>query len=132
MRVICNLSCPRTHDTSALPKALYDLYLRPDSGEIMSLVDEGRITVSPTEITCIVSSKRADVTAWLDVLLELYPDIDPEVNIIKRHIRSEFIRSPLTDTFNVRLKEIKRQHGHNGALLQREWFWKPEEEKVSP
>ena len=128
MRVICNLSCPHEHPTSAIPAALNDIHSKNDPEGLLKLLDAGNLVNSVDGFVCIMGSERADVVAWLDLLQDFYPDIEPEVKTLKRHIRSEFIRSPLTNTFGVRLKDINRQHGYDGKLIQRGWFWKPEDE----
>jgi hypothetical protein len=129
MNVVLDLTCPERHSTSEFPTAVRKLYYnRHEHADLLSMIESYGSPNSGGFHRLEILGTRADVTAWLDLLLEEFPGIKPEIDILKRHIRSEFIRSPMTYRYSLSLKEIKRQHGYNGELYSRPWFWFPRSE----
>lgn len=121
MNVIVELTAPCHYSTSAMPKVLHDLYYHRDG--LLSMINHHGCPHNGGQHTCTVSGERADVVAWLDLFLEQYPEVQPEIDVIKRTIRREFINSPLTTRLHIKLGRFNRQHAHKGSLISRPWFW---------
>lgn len=121
MNVIVELTSPEHHASSAMPAALRDLYYHHDG--LTRMIKHYGCPNTGGQHTCTISGERADVVAWLDLFLEEHPKTKPEIDIIKRTIRREFVNSPLTNRLHVKLGRFNRQHAHNGSLISRPWFW---------
>lgn len=123
MKVTVVLSAPEHHKTSHMPFALRQMYYGGDT--LTRLIDMSGYPNNGGQHTCTISGDRADVVAWLDLFLEEYPDAKPEIDIIKRAIRREFINSPLTHRLRINLSDFTRQHVYKGQFISRKWFWHP-------
>jgi hypothetical protein len=121
MKVHLNLTSPEQHYKSAMPKALRDLHYGRSG--LISLIDHTGCPNNGGQHTLTVSGERQEVVAWLDLFLEQYPETKPEVDILKRNIRREFINSPLTNSLKITLSKFMQQHSYEGTLVSKPWFW---------
>lgn len=126
MEVILNLSTPEHHKTSHMPYAIRQMYYGNDM--LSRLITMNGYPNNGGQHTCTISGDRADVVAWLDLFLEEYPDAKPEIDIVKRTIRREFINSPLTHCLRIKLSDFTRQHVYKGQFVSRKWFWHEQDE----
>lgn len=123
MEVVLDLSVPEHHKTSHMPYAMRQMYY--GNGMLSRLISMHGYPNNGGQHTCTINGDRADVVAWLDLFLEEYPDTKPEIDIIKRTIRREFINSPLTHCLRIKLADFTRQHVYKGQFISRKWFWHP-------
>lgn len=123
MEVTVVLSVPEHHKTSHMPYAIRQMHYGNDN--LSGMISMSGYPNNGGQHTCTIWGDRADVVAWLDLFLEEYPDTKPEIDIIKRTIRREFINSPLTHRLKVDLREFTRQHVYKGQFISRKWFWHP-------
>lgn len=123
MEVTVILTVPGHHKTSHMPHAIRQLHYGNDN--LSGLISMSGYPNNGGQHTCTIWGKRPDVVAWLDLFLEEYPDTKPEIDIIKRTIRREFINSPSTRRLKVDLREFTRQHVYKGQFISRKWFWHP-------
>lgn len=134
MQVTIDLSAPCHHATSKMPKALHALwYGRGNSDDLLGLISAHGCPHTGGEHTFRFTADRADAVAWLDLFKEHYPDVEPEIMMIKRKIHLAFVQGHGLNSrgdLKVVLKELTKQVGHNGKLLQRGWFWTPEWEET--
>lgn len=126
MEVTLELTAPEQHKTSHMPYALRQLHYHND--ELSRIINMQGCPNTGGRHTCTVRGERADVVAWLDLFLEEYPDTKPEIDIIKRTIRREFINSPLTHNLKIKLSDLTRQHVYKGQFISRPWFWHEQNE----
>lgn len=123
MDVTVVLTVPEHHKTSHIPHAICHMHYYNDT--LPHLINMHGCPHHGGQHTCTINGKRADVTAWLDLFLEEYPNTKPEIDIIKLTIRREFINSPLTHRLKINLSEFTRQHVYKGQSISRKWFWHP-------
>lgn len=122
--IYIDLSAPESHATSAMPKALRDIYYSGKRGDtLLGLIESTGYPLRGGTHALKVFGKRPDVVAWLDLFLEHYPDTKPEIDIIKKEIRKIFIHEPDRRLVQIKLSQFTRQHGYNGQLITRKWFW---------
>lgn len=129
MKVTLDLSAPCHHPVSKMPKALHNLwYGRNTSDDLLSLISAYGCPHTGGEHTFRFTADRADAVAWLDLFQEANPEIEPEIMIIKRKIHAGFVQGTGLNhhgDLKIVLKEIMKQVGYNGELVQRSWFWTP-------
>lgn len=122
--VYIQLSSPQQHPTSAMPKALHDLYYGGEvENDLLRLIQFTGYPHNGGSHTFTVFGERYDAVAWLDLFLERFPETKPEIEIIKKEIRKVFLHEPSKRILYIKLSEFKRQHGYNGQLITRKWFW---------
>ena len=122
--VYVDLSAPESHASSAMPKALRDLYYSGKRGDtLLSLIESTGYPHNGGSHTLKVFGKRYDVVAWLDLFLDQYPDTKPEIDIIKKTIRTRFLHEPDGRLFQIKLGSFTRQFGYKGEIITRKWFW---------
>lgn len=126
MKVTVALTAPEHHKTSHMPTALRQMYYQSGYDELCSLIDMTGYPHNGGSHSCAISGERADVVGWLDLFLEAFPDTKPEIDIIKRTIRREFVNSPLTHHLRIDLSDFTRQHVYKGQFISRKWFWHEE------
>ncbi|QGH72035.1 hypothetical protein N1M2_172 [Klebsiella phage N1M2] len=128
MKVTVDLTAPESHPTSKLPKALREFWYFKDGEELRRLIDYTGCPNTGCQHALRVWGERADVTAWLDLFQETYPETEPEIMLIKSKIRLAFVHGTGLNKLGgltVDLKTITRQVGYNGEILTRPYFWAP-------
>lgn len=124
MNVILDLTCPEQHLTTKFPSVVRKmLYERKEEHNLLPLIGYNGCPNTGGRHRLEVYGTRQDVTAWLKMVEETFPEVKPEIDVLIKHIRSEFIRGPMTHNYKLALRDIKRQHGYNGELYSRPWFW---------
>lgn len=126
MQVTVDLSSPEQHPTSAMPKAMRQLWYRNDG--LLKLIEAYGCPNSGCEHTLRFTADRADVIAWLDLFVETYPETYPDIHMVKERIRLAFVQGNgcrPDGSFMIKLKDITRQVGYNGEIITRRWFWAP-------
>lgn len=131
MKVFLDLTCPEHHTNSAFPRAIRQLIYMQEYDELLTLAP-GRYCSphSGGQHRLVINGERADVVAWLDLLLETFGKaVEEEVKILKRRIRVHFLHNPNKPTYDIKLAWQERQFCVNGDLVMKPWFWFPEDEK---
>lgn len=127
--VYVELSAPQQHATSAMPKALHDLYYGGKVGdELLKLIQFNGYPHHGGSHALTIIGERYDTVAWLDLFLEHYPETKPEIDVIKKEIRKIFLRDPSKSRVFIKLQDFTRQHGYKGDLITRRWFWHEQDE----
>lgn len=118
------MSSPEHHPRSGMPKALRDLFYGQGRDGILSLIRSNGCPHNGGQHTLTIWGERADVTAWLDLFGEQFPEAGKEVAILKANIRKEFVHhSNNAGIHVVSLAKITQQHPYKGELISRPWFW---------
>lgn len=126
MKVLVNLSSPEQHPTSWMPKAMRELWYRNNG--LLDLIEPHGCPNNGCEHTFYFSGERADVVAWLDLFVDAYPLVLPDIHVIKERIHKAFVYGTdcaVNGNFKIKLKSIMREVEYNGETLTRPWFWAP-------
>lgn len=131
MEVFLNLDVPEHHHSSAMPRAIRELYYAHRNDGLLSLVNSYGCPHSGGQHKFRFNGERKDVVAWLDLFLDQFPQTKPEIDAIKKRIHNAFVYKTGCDSkgnLHLDLKTLTRQHGYNGEIILRPWFWHPEDE----
>lgn len=133
MQVYLNLDVPEHHGSSAMPRAIRDLYYSYRNDGLLNLIKSYGCPHSGGQHKLHFTGERKDVVAWLDLFLETFPQTKPEVDAIKKRIHNAFVYKTGCNSegdLRLELKAMLRQHGYNGEIILRPWFWTSEWEEA--
>lgn len=131
MQVYLNLDVPEHHATSHMPRAIRDLYYGAKNDDLLSLIKSYGCPHSGGQHKLHFTDERKNVVAWLDLFLERFPNTEPEIKQLKKFIHNAFVYKTGCNSdgdLRLELKCLTRQHGYNGKIIMRPWFWFPEDE----
>lgn len=129
MQVTLNLDTPEHHPTSAMPRAIRELWYQPRREGLLALISSYGCPHTGGQHKFHFTAERADVVAWLDLFQEAFPNTAPEIMVLKRRIHLAVVHGTNTNSsgdLRLELKAIERQFGYNGEVITRPWFWTPE------
>lgn len=126
MKVYLDLTSPEYHETSAMPKILRHILYH--NSTLVNLIENTGCPNTGCQHKLIIKGEHTEVFAWLDLLVELYYDVTPEVMVIKHRIRDAVLSGKEINGngyFTVKLNQITRMVPIDGGIVPRPWFWSP-------
>lgn len=126
VKIVVDLTSPEHSQNSKMGEALHSLFYHSKNEDLLDTIDHVGCPNSGGSHNLVISGSRPDVMTWLELFLEQFPDIEPEIKEIRRLIMKESLGA--FNFYKVNLKDIKREFKHKGKTISRPWFWKDYQE----